>query len=224
MPAPEGAPARGEGTAATDAPAASPTGYTLIPPPGWELIPLREGTEEALRALVDGAVRDLPEELPRDRRTEARMALHKELHQAVRQAREAHAHSLYLPVRRVRGHLLAASFVVSERLRAPGSGPRDDLVAGLLRSPGAGREAEATEVDGAPGVRTEGVVAADPARGVEHDSRHVDYVFPVPGPEGGRWVTVSFSVLTGEGPHGELADALVGLFDAVMTTFRWRYA
>lgn len=202
----------------------SPTGYTLIPPPGWELIPLREGTDDVLRSLVDGAVRDLPEDVPRDRRTEARMALHKEFNRAVRQAREAKAHSLYLPVRRVRGHLLAASFVVSERLRAPGTGPHDDLVAGLLRSPGAGREAEAAEVDGAHGVRTEGVVAADPGRGVEQESRHVDYVFAVPGPERGRWVTVSFSALTGEGARGELADALVGLFDAVLTTFRWRYA
>ncbi|MFE7671681.1 hypothetical protein ACFU5N_05620 [Streptomyces albidoflavus] len=206
------------------APEAGPVGYTLIPPPGWELVPLREGTDDALRALVDTAVHDLPEELPRDRRTEARLALHKELNQAVRQAREAHAHSLYLPVRRVRGHLLAASFVVSERLAAPGAGPRDDLAAGLLRAPGAGREAEATEVDGTEGVRTEGVVAADPARGVEAESRHVDYVFPVPGPERGRWVTVSFSALTGDGARSELADALVGLFDAVMTTFRWRYA
>ncbi|MEU3360649.1 MULTISPECIES: hypothetical protein [Streptomyces] len=88
---------------------------------------------------MDTAVRDLPEELPRDRRTEARLALHKELNQAVRQAREAHAHSLYLPVRPVRGHLLAASFVVSERLAAPGAGTRDDLAAGLLRAPRAWR-------------------------------------------------------------------------------------
>jgi hypothetical protein len=56
---------------------------------------------------------------------------------------------------------------------------------------------------------------------VEHGSRRVDYVLPVPA-DPDRWVVVSFSTLGSGDPNGELARLLVELFDAMMTTFRWR--
>lgn len=69
------------------------------------------------------------------------------------------------------------------------------------------------------GTRTEHV--ADAEQGVEHASRRVGYVLPVPA-EPDRWVIVSFSTLGAGDPTDDLAQLLVELFDAIMTTFRWR--
>ncbi len=77
------------------------------------------------------------------------------------------------------------------------------------------------EVAGTVGTRTEHVEEADAEQGAEYASRRVDYVLPVPAdPE--RWVVVTFSTLGAGDPTDEFAQLLVELFDAIMTTFRWR--
>ena len=65
------------------------------------------------------------------------------------------------------------------------------------------------------------MAAADVEQGVEYASRRVDYVLPVP-TDLDRWVVVSFSTLGAGDPTDEFAQLLVELFDAIMTTFRWR--
>ncbi|MBC9723462.1 hypothetical protein [Streptomyces sp. TRM68367] len=71
------------------------------------------------------------------------------------------------------------------------------------------------------GVRTERTVAADALGGGELGSRRVEYVVPVPG-DHGRWFGVVFSTLGAGDPKDEIADLFVELFDAMMSTFRWR--
>lgn len=44
----------------------SPRGFNLVPPPGWDVIPLRVGTREAMDRIVRKAVAQLP---PAFRRT-----------------------------------------------------------------------------------------------------------------------------------------------------------
>ena len=88
---------------------------------------------------------------------------------------------------------------------------------------------ELLTVAGVPSVRLDRRAEPDlrPLFGVERPSRRITYVVPVPG--GAGFVMVAFSTLVTEpsvGPDGApeplLSDALVSLFDAVMTTFRWR--
>lgn len=77
------------------------------------------------------------------------------------------------------------------------------------------------ELAGTAATRTEHVAAADPEQGLDYASRRVDYVLPVPD-DPDRWVIVSFSTLGSGDPGDEFAQLLAELFDAIMTTFRWR--
>jgi hypothetical protein len=116
-----------------DTTAAAPVGYNLVPPPGWDMIPLREGTNEAIKRIVDRSVDELPDDIPRDDLSEARMDLIKRLKRVARQARETRAMDLHLPVERVDGIALPASFIVSEPLTAPTVGPDSGLILSSLR-------------------------------------------------------------------------------------------
>lgn len=205
-----------------EAAAESPTGYTLVPPPGWDVIPLREGTSEAIKRIVDGSVEELPDDIPRDDLTKARLELIKRLKKVARKAREAGAIDLHLPVERIDGVALPASFVVSEPLPAPTLSMDAGMVLSSLR-PDASQSEEVT-VDGAAGFRVDGVAQPDPAREVAYPSRRVEYILQIPNSATPKWLTVSFSTLADGQPQGELAELLVDLFDAVMTTFRWSYA
>lgn len=196
---------------------ASPTSYALVLPPGWRQIPLRRGTERALKRVLDHAF----EGMPRDEVFTYRRDLESRLWQRVADAREADGLDLYLPVELMHGISVPASILVSEtRLaEADDSGAEETVL--LLAGSGDGREV--VDLDGAPAVRTERTAQADPGRGVEFPSRSVDYQVPVPG-QASRWLTVAFSTVGAEDVDGELSLLLVDLFDAVMTTFRWRSA
>ncbi|WP_434594705.1 hypothetical protein [Streptomyces sp. A5-4] len=206
----------------TPAPRPAPIGYVLVQPPGWDLIPLRAGTDQALKRIVDQAVEQLSEDIPKDDVIKARLELRKQLTKAVKPARKAGGLTLYLPVERIHGSLVAASFVVSEVLSGPsGSGPSGDVVAQLLSG---AADSEPITVDGSEGTRTDRVLPPAPEREVEFPSRRIDYVLPVPRSTSSQWVTVCFSTIADGDPAGEFAEVLVELFDAVMTTFRWSYA
>jgi hypothetical protein len=78
-------------------------------------------------------------------------------------------------------------------------------------------------LDGAHAARIERAAAPDPAHGVDHGARHVDYAVLVPG-GAHRWLVFAFLAL-GAGDSGdEFAGILVGLFDAIMSTFRWTWS
>ncbi|MFE6481918.1 hypothetical protein ACFVGN_03090 [Streptomyces sp. NPDC057757] len=185
------------------------------------MIPLRGGTDMAVRRIVDRSVDQLSEEIPKDDLVKARLELIKRLNKSVRQARRSGGLTLYLPVERIHGTLVAASIVVSEALTGPGADVASGETVAQLLSDGAG--SEPVTIDGADGVRLDKVVAADPDREVEHASRRIDYALPVPEGRVAQWVTVCFSTIADGDPRGEFADILVELFDAVMTTFRWSY-
>ncbi|MEV5356484.1 hypothetical protein AB0N88_09420 [Streptomyces sp. NPDC093516] len=205
----------------TDTTAAAPTGYNLVPPPGWDMIPLREGTSEAIKRIVDRSVDELPDDIPRDDLAKARMELIKRLKRVARQARETRAMDLHLPVERVDGMALPASFIVSEPLTAPAVGLDSGLALSSLR-PDASQSEEIT-IDGATGIRVEGVAQPDTAREVEFSSRRVEYLLQIPHSCPPKWLTISFSTIADGRPDSELAEILVDLFDAVMTTFRWSH-
>lgn len=194
------------------------TGYTVVLPPAWRRIPVRRGTDNAIKEIVDEIFSRLPKDVPRDRVTPYRMELGRQLTDAARRARQQGGTELYLPVELERGTLITASFVVSEG--SVGS-PSEDLdPAQVVSFMAADAGGHPVAIDGAMGMRTERVAPPDPDNGIDYGSRRVDYVLSVPG-DARRWLLVAFSALGAGDPDDKFAKLLVELFDAIMSTFRW---
>ncbi|MFC9131815.1 hypothetical protein ACFT4A_33970 [Streptomyces sp. NPDC057099] len=214
-----------EQTESTRAASASVTGYRLILPDDWAQIPLRHGTEEAVRRILDEAFSRIPPGSPEDKIGPYKRELERRFRAAVGRAQEGKALDLYLPVRSVGNANLGASIVVSEsrlphrRGQAAHSEPTD-VAMQLLSSDGAeNADLSSGELDGALAVRREHIADAD--RGAALGSRRVEYVVSVPD-DPDRWFAAAFSTVGGGDPRDELAEALVEWFDAVMATLRWR--
>lgn len=198
--------------------AGPPAGYTIVLPPAWRKIPVRQGTERAIRGIVDQAFSNLPTHVPRDKVAPYRKELERQLASAARQAHRNGAVDLYLPVELMHGAPIAASFIVSEGSLGSATDIDPATIISYLAS--GHDDNRAVTIDGAIGVRMERTARPDQAEGVEHDSRRVDYVISVPA-EADRWVVVAFSTLGGGDPNDQYAKILVELFDAIMCTFRW---
>ncbi|MBT3167371.1 hypothetical protein HTV80_30385 [Streptomyces sp. Vc74B-19] len=202
------------------------TGYRVILPDDWARIPLRHGTQDAVRQILDEAFSRIPPGAPRDKVGAYKREWERMLRAAIIRAQHSDALDLYMPFRSRRDVNLGASVIVSETLlprrRGSDAGEPTDVAVGLLSRDGAeGADLSSGELDGALAVRREHVVRADPGRGAELASRRVEYVASVPD-DPRRWFVAAFSTVGGGRPDDELADALVDWFDAVMTTFRWR--
>ena len=133
------------------APDAPPVGYRIVLPPGWQRIPLRRGTRQAVRQLLDHTFR----EVDRDRSAPLRRALESTLWQQIREAQYHDGLDLYLPVAQVHGHTIAASILVSElSATSLAAFPASHLVTALVDEDDAARR---VRLDGAHAVRTERV-------------------------------------------------------------------
>ncbi|MFD5181988.1 hypothetical protein ACFWMQ_04980 [Streptomyces sp. NPDC058372] len=200
----------------------TPDGFDLVLPPGWDTIPLRSGTGEAIQRIVKKSVSQLPASFPKDDIPNARLKLIKELKDSVKEARKSDGLTLYLPVERMHGLLVPASFVASKPLAAPttSSEPRA-VLHDLART---SEDASVRKLDGSDAVRTLRKQTASPDRGVDVPSWQVQYTVPIPGPAPTHWLTFSFGTLTTTAVDLEFTETLIDLFDAVMTTFRWSYA
>ncbi|MEU1051258.1 hypothetical protein ABZ397_01605 [Streptomyces sp. NPDC005876] len=203
------------------------TGYRILLPGQWDQVPLRHGTEAAIRRILDSAFSRIPDDAPKDKIGPYRQELERRFRSAVEQAQRGNALDLYLPVKPMNDVNLGASIVVSESLvprsvrSARPSDPTDVVVQFLAQDGVENADLSSGEVDGALAVRREHVCESDGAIGDELASRRVEYIITVPGdPE--RWFIAAFSTVGGGSPRDELADALVEWFDAVMATFRWR--
>ena len=198
-------------------------GYNLVPPPGWDHIPLRsDSTNDAILKIIDRSIKNLPQNLPKDDVSKARMELFKQLKQVSQQAAEANGLMLYLPVERIYGTYVPASFVISAPIAGAGEGVDADEVMSLLAA-GRGNN-ESVDVDGSEGKRIERIVPPPDDSEVQYPSRRVEYVLPIPGNPTAGWLTIAFSTVGDGNPESEFSEALVDVFDAVMTTFRWSYA
>ncbi|MEV6317387.1 hypothetical protein [Streptomyces sp. NPDC051776] len=198
---------------------ATPTtaGYSLVLPPGWVRIPLRGGTDEAIRTVVKRAFAKPPRDVPRDEPAKLRVQLEARLRDTATQAAESDGLDLYLPTAPRGGVGLTGSFIVSEiRLRVGDSLNADDITGELA----ARASSQKVSVDGRTGARTERALPANESRGAPYASRQVNYVLPVPKAPG-RWLTIAYSTPADGNPEGEYADLLVELFDAIMSTFDW---
>lgn len=206
---------------------ATVTGYRLILPDDWAQIPLRHGTEEAVRRVLDEAFSRIPPGSPEDKVGPYKRELERRFRGAVGRAQEGNALDLYLPVRSAGNANLGASIVVSESFlprrseQAARSEPTDVAVHLLSRDGADNADLSSGELDGALAVRREHVADTTPDRGTGLGSRRVEYIVSVPDTPD-RWFAAAFSTVGGGDPRDELADALVEWFDAVMATLRWR--
>ncbi|HYZ55271.1 MAG TPA: hypothetical protein VE733_17465 [Streptosporangiaceae bacterium] len=198
-------------------PCARAVGYSVILPPSWAKIPLRNGTDAAVRRILDRSFAGFS----RDQVAQQRHELRERLGKLIASAKSNAGLDLYLPVELMRGLAVPASFLVSEGAFDAGpETPPEEIVAVLAAR---GADASLTEVDGAIGVRQDKIVPPDRARDIQYGSRHVDYTLAVPG-DTRRWLVIAFSTIGAGDPGDDIAQLLTGLFDAVMTTFRWRHA
>lgn len=193
-------------------------GYSIVLPPAWRKIPARQGTGKAIKRILDDAFGRLPKNAPADTVMPWRQELEQRLSAAVREARRSGALDLYLPVERAHGVLIPASFIVSEG--SLGSIERVDPEHIVAFMAAGSDQYRAVTADGAIGVRREHTSRPAPPR-IDHGSRRVDYTLSVPG-QTDRWLVIAFSTLGGGDPSDDYAKLLVELFDAIMSTFRWR--
>ncbi|MET4053742.1 hypothetical protein ABID81_003123 [Frigoribacterium sp. PvP054] len=197
------------------------TSFVMALPPGWVRLPARPEAAEQLRHELDAIVAAaLPDDLPRDSAEPLRRQFRRQLARTVEEAGEAGATAVYLPGAPVDGFTLPASLVESEVEDESETEPVA-VIARLLTDAGQ-VDGGLRDVDGAAAARTEDVLTNDQAEGSWERvwTRRVVYTISVPH-RPGRWLVLNFSAVYGDEPTERLAEALVYLFDALVTTLRW---
>lgn len=189
-------------------------GYTLVLPPGWTRVPLRDGAEAAIADIVRLSFAGHTSEAHSDQR----QLLRRHLREVVSNAAANSGLDLYLPTELSHGFTVAASFVVAEFSFASMETPDPGHV--LARIVAKGGDTRTIPLADATAARTESIAPSDPGRGLPFGSRRIDYVLPVP-KDADRWLVVTFSTIGQGDPQDDFAILLVELFDAIMTTFRW---
>jgi hypothetical protein len=190
-------------------------GYSLVLPPGWVRVPVHGDVDKTLDAAIDRA---LPADLPRDEATPLKVKIKGRLLKAAAESRDIGALDLYLPLEGMHGLAIPASFIVSDIPVPPG---QDEAAAvrDLVRT-----GAEPVTVEGDDALRLDETVQPDSlmSEDVRTPSRRITYLIPAPGVP--HWVSVTFSTVGDGDPASEFTEVLIGLFDAIMTTFRWTEA
>jgi hypothetical protein len=192
--------------------------FELVVPDGWVQIPTSPDTTKLRRKIIDDLIRHhLPDSLPRDKAEPWRRMLRKELTEATDEASRQSARSVLLPLQDFNGFKLPGSMLVTV-LEEDGDSPDpEQLLASVLA--GAGTDGTYLEIGGSPAVRVASVV--DSGRiGRKAPSWRVSYYVSNPDAPG-AWALLTFTVLTDGDIDAEPVQAVVLLFDMIVTTFRW---
>jgi len=207
--------------------------FFMVVPPGWARLPADVAHREELGTIVRQVIANaLPDDLPRDRAEPLRQEMRKRLTATVVEAGDNGATAVYLPVQPVDGFTPPVSVIETEVDDESDEAP-EQVIAQILADALPDRRDQddpgIREVDGGIAARTDTTIRrADPGAELPGlgqdlpvvDDRQVVYTIPVPH-RPGRWVVMSFSAISLPDADGQLTDALVSLFDAIMTTFRW---
>ena len=137
---------------------------------------------------------------------------------------------VYAPTEPIAGIVVPASIIETELFGVVGRSATE-VAASVL---GDAQESTAVDVDGRPGARVARTLGEAPREGGRPTARTRQVTYVVSRDDvDGDWLVLSFSTTydtdrstdrsTGRssGPAEQLAETLVGFFDAVMTTFRW---
>lgn len=200
------------------------SGYRLVLPAPWVRVPLDGDLERTVARLMDGAMKDVPKELPPDQVMPVRRRAEADLLRNLQEARDSSGVDAYLPVGLMHGNRLNATFIVSSAV--PDAMADEELTAHVVASLLTHSDSRPVTIDDTVWVRRERTVAASDRPGdrpepiASFDTRRVEYRAPVPG-DVRRWITVAFTT-GGDGDLGSRTTALVvDLFDAIMGTWRW---
>lgn len=185
----------------------------MLLPPGWWHIPLDERRGQSVTALLDRRLASLP----RDRVATLRRELDGELTRLVERAVANGAVEMYLNVDVMRGMPVAASCLVTVVSTGAATAlPAAELAAMMAERPG--DEVGVLEVAEAPAARVrrrEPVTDADGLSTGELAVTRLQVYVPVPN-------TATMLLLSFSTPMDPIADAMVGLFDAIAGSLRWR--
>lgn len=198
------------------------TAYTMAGIPGWENLALDPAEVPACERRIDElALQAVPDHLPRDSAGPFRREVRKQLGRLVDDARSTGASVICLPTQRMGDIAVPASYTVAEWLDGERTMSPEAVIAELARR--SDGTATVVEVDGQPALREDGVQEADPVEEplATWAARRISYTVLAPHQQH-RWVLFTFTTLGDGDPAGELADLLVRLFDAQLTTLRWQ--
>lgn len=196
------------------------SGYRLVLPPGWVQVPVRDAVPGTAHQVIATAFSRPPEGIPRDSFASAKIELERRLENMIRKAKNEGGLELFLACGRAYANPVPASFLIAEG--SLGLASDDPLAVVTAVAEGAarsgGKPGRLTALDGAPAARVERIAASE-ADG-DQASLRVEYTVSVPG-GADRWLVITFSTLGDGDPSGEYASLLAGLFDAIVSTFRW---
>jgi hypothetical protein len=193
--------------------------FNLIVPEGWVHIPTTPGLSRVREQTVNAVVRQaLPDSLPRDKAGPYRRMLRRQLLEATDQAERQGARAVLLPVREMHGARLPGTLVLTVTEDTDESPPDPRLVLGAVLAD-AGPNGTALEIGGCPAARVQSVIDSGDIKR-KAPSVRVNYIVSAPEAPG-VWGMLTFTVLTDGDVDAEPVQAVVLLFDAVVSTLRW---
>lgn len=203
--------------------------YQLVLPTPWEHIPVAQssvgvGRDQRIEEIVAAAVGKLGPETPPDQVAQARIKLTGMLRKQLAECEANGGVDYYLPTDLLRGVRLNSSFLVSEVV--PDASVPDGMT-GRVMAALAVKDDNSRPVTAGDTVwiRSDEVTKRSADEVVSEDvlSRRIDYMTALPSDER-RWFIVSFTTFGDGDPTSEFSDLMVDLFDAIMSTWRWRTA
>jgi len=193
--------------------------FSLIIPGGWAHIPTTPGLAQLRARSIKAIVRQaLPDTLPRDKAGPWRRLLRKELTEATDEAERHGARGLVIPVQEMHGMRLPGSLLLSV-IEDAADGPDPMQVLSEIVAD-AGPDGMALEVGGCPAARVYKIIDSDSIR-YDEPSVRVSYLVAAPEEAPGVWGALTFTVLSGGDVEADHVQAVVLLFDAVVSTLRW---
>ncbi|MDH6136876.1 hypothetical protein P3T37_006307 [Kitasatospora sp. MAA4] len=192
--------------------------FELVVPGGWVQIPTAPDTTKLRGRIIEDVIRHhLPDSLPRDKVGPWRRMLRKELTEATDEAARQSARSVLLPLEEFSGIRLPGSMLVTVLESADETEDPEQLLASILAD--AGADGTYLEIGGAPAVRVATVVDSGRLRRKGPSWRVSYYVSHPEAP--GVWGLLTFTVLTDGDVEAAPVQAVVLLFDMIVTTLRW---
>jgi hypothetical protein len=193
--------------------------FNLIVPDGWVHIPTTHGMARVRERTINAVVRHaLPDSLPRDKAGPYRRLLRRQLLEATDEAERQGARAVVLPVQEMHGARLPGTLVLSVTEDGGESPPDPRLVLDALLAD-AGPNGMSLEIGGCPAARVQSVMDSGDIKR-RAPSVRVNYYVAAPDAPG-VWGALTFTVLTDGDVDAEPVQAIVLLFDAVVSTLRW---
>ncbi|MEV8114090.1 hypothetical protein AB0O69_04270 [Streptomyces xiamenensis] len=192
----------------------APDDYRLLLPEGWYRIPLEpERCVRSVDVLVERQFKGV------DDAPHLKKRVRDELLDQADKAIQNGGIEMYLSLIQVGPVPASASLIVTFIGSGPPATDLESVAADIQHSGAAGTEAAVVELPCGPAVRarSRAEIGRDESSGEVLSSTAVDYYLPIPHSQ--AFLLLSFST-----PLEAIAEAMVGLFDAVAASFTWQGA